>query len=212
MEESQKLTVPEASEKFKIKTDTIYNAIENRGMKAEWEYGQLRVTNKSMEEYFVEPPFPEFFSLTFLSAHNGLCINELKEDIKNSKLEAKKFHREWYVQNEEWIRYKKERFDHCTVIDRTQMAEGKFIVLNPKGIHKRPAYFFCGIAMKHPNNVITLTYKEEAWEYEGAPSLGILLGKCIQQGEEVEVLVSGIRAQELLDHILYEAANKFEVV
>ena len=212
IEEPEKRTVPEASERFKIKTDTIYNAIQDQRLRAEWGLdGQLKVSDKAMEECFVEPSFPEFLSLTFVSSHNGLCINELKEDIKNGKLEAKKFHREWYVHNEEWTRYMKERFNHRKVIDRTQMAEGKFTVLNSRGIHKRPAYFFCGIAVNHPRNVITLTYESKAWEYEGPPSMGGLLEKCIQQGEEVEVLVSGKGSKELMDHILKEAARKFEV-
>lgn len=210
MEETKELTVSEASTLFDVKTDTIYNAIENKRLNAEWGFnGQLMINEKEVIGCFVEPPFPEFYPLIFVSAHNGLCINELKDDIKNGKLEVKKFHREWYVHNEEWTRYKQERFDHCKVIDRSQMAEGKFTVLNSRGIHERPSLFFCGIAVKHPSNVITLTYEGKAWEYEGPPSMGGLLEKCIQQGEDVEVLVSGKGAKELLGEIREAAANKF---
>ena len=212
MKELNDITVLEAHDLFQKKIDTIYNAIENKRLKAYWHIdGKLRVTHKDMEECFVKPPFPEFVPLELLSFLEGLCLQELKMDIKNKKLEARKVQREWYIHNEEWMRYKKERFDHCKVIDRTQMADGEFTVLNSRGIHKRPAYFFCGIAMEYPNNVITLTYKDKAWEYEGPSSMGELLEKDIQQGEEVEVRVSGDGAKELLAIILKTAANKFAV-
>ena len=78
------------------------------------------------------------------------------------------------------------------------MISQKVKVVNPSGLHLRPAGNLCNIAMKF-NSLVT-------FEYEGgtanAKSVLSVLGACVKSGDEITIVCEGNDAEEALNELV----------
>lgn len=208
------LSVSEAAKEFGEKPDTIYKAVQRGYLKCFREdNGEIKISKKDLVEYFKKLQPPEWYDLAVLSLHFKIPRCKLQEDLDEGTLDGSAHKRKTYIHNEEWIRYLSKNFDYHKSIDTSCSANGEFTVLNSRGIHTRPAFFFCVFSEEHPENLITLFYNQDSWIYECPySSREKLVAMEIHQGESVEVVVSGKGSQKHLKHILKAAANSFGVM
>ena len=74
------------------------------------------------------------------------------------------------------------------------MVSKKVKVLNPNGLHLKPAGYLCNIALEYKSN-ITLHAGEK---YVNAKSVLGVLSACIKSGNEVEIICTGEDEEEAL--------------
>ena len=86
---------------------------------------------------------------------------------------------------------------------------GHFTVVNPHGLHARPAARLVQEARKRAARAFIRNRSTDS-EWVGAGSLSKIATLGVRCGHEVEVRVSGSQAAEALDHILALAARHFD--
>lgn len=74
------------------------------------------------------------------------------------------------------------------------MVSQKVIVKNPTGLHLRPAGVLCKEAMKY-TSTITFTFRETT---ANAKSVLSVLGACVKNGDEIEIICQGEDEEEAL--------------
>ena len=77
---------------------------------------------------------------------------------------------------------------------------------NPSGLHLRPAGVFCEKALEYKSHI---TFRYRGDNIGNAKSVLSILGACIRQGDEVEVICEGSDEQEALSGIVQTAAEGF---
>ena len=75
------------------------------------------------------------------------------------------------------------------------MVSRRVTVTNPTGLHLRPAACFCKEAVKY-RSVITFTFDNVT---ANAKSVLSVLGACVKQGDEIEIVCQGADEEEALD-------------
>ena len=78
------------------------------------------------------------------------------------------------------------------------MVSKKVVVINPEGLHLKPAARFCEEAMKF-NSTITFTFGNTT---ANAKSVLSILGGCVKCGDEIEIVCNGEDEEEALAHML----------
>ena len=74
------------------------------------------------------------------------------------------------------------------------MVSAKTIVVNPQGMHMRPAQLFVNTMAKYKSDV-TIIFGDKTIN---AKSIMHLMAACIKQGSEIEIQCSGEREEEAL--------------
>ena len=212
-------TVKTGSDKYKKEPQIIRQDLRRGGLQGEKDpEGNWKFKKSKGDDRFIKPSFPEYIRVSTLMKYCDEPRHLIEIDIDEGILDAKMYSHKQYVKLSDtskfqnWNEYIANRKKNRNSWEEEVMAMGSFIVLNSRGIHTRPTLFFCELALDNAKNKITLKHNDAEWTAEDHTSYSKLLQMEIQQGEEVEVTVSGRGAQELLNHILQEAANKFEVV
>ncbi len=76
-------------------------------------------------------------------------------------------------------------------------------IINPTGLHVRPAGILCREAMKFKSKI--------TFDYEGnnanAKSVLSVLGACIKAGDEITMICDGPDETEALEHLVSYIAN-----
>lgn len=85
------------------------------------------------------------------------------------------------------------------------MVSKKVTVINPTGLHLRPAGDLCNIAIKF-KSVITFTYGEGT---ANAKSVLSVLAACIKCGDEIELVCDGEDENEALAELVKAVENGF---
>jgi len=75
------------------------------------------------------------------------------------------------------------------------MTSRRVTVTNETGLHLRPAACFCKEAVKY-RSVITFTFENVT---ANAKSVLSVLGACVKQGDEIEIVCQGPDEEEALD-------------
>jgi len=78
------------------------------------------------------------------------------------------------------------------------MLSQKVKVINPSGLHLRPAGNLCNIAMKY-NSLITFEYGEGT---ANAKSVLSVLGACVKSGDEITIICEGEDEAEALKELV----------
>ena len=78
------------------------------------------------------------------------------------------------------------------------MVSRMVTVINPTGLHLRPAGNLCGAAMKFKSR-ITLSYRGGQ---ANAKSVLSVLGACVKRGDEIEICCEGADEEEALAEIV----------
>lgn len=78
------------------------------------------------------------------------------------------------------------------------MVRQKLKVVNPSGLHLRPAGNLCNIAMKY-GSLITFEYEDGV---ANAKSVLSVLGACIKSGDEITIICEGEDEQEALNELV----------
>ena len=78
------------------------------------------------------------------------------------------------------------------------MISRKVTIHNPSGLHLRPAGLLCKEAMKY-KSLITFTFKETT---ANAKSVLSVLGACVKEHEEIELVCEGEDEQEAMDALV----------
>ena len=68
------------------------------------------------------------------------------------------------------------------------MVTQKVQIINPTGLHLRPAGIFCQEAMKYTSNI---TFRYGINGTANAKSVLSVLGACIKSGDEIEIVCDG---------------------
>ena len=211
-------TVKTGADDYKKDGGTIRRALGRGHLPGEkdpegnWKFNKSEGNNR-----FIKPSFPEYIRVSTLMKYCDAPRHLIEIDIYEGILDAKMYSHKQYVKLSDtsnfqsWNEYIASRKKNRNNWEEVVMATGSFIVLNSRGIHARPSLFFCELALDNAKNKITLKHHDAEWTAKDHTSYSELLQMEIQQGEEVEVTVSGKGAKELLDHILEEGARKFEV-
>lgn len=74
------------------------------------------------------------------------------------------------------------------------MVSQKVVIKNPTGLHLRPAGVLCKEAMKY-KSAITFTFREST---ANAKSVLSVLGACVKNGDEIEIVCLGEDEEEAL--------------
>ena len=74
------------------------------------------------------------------------------------------------------------------------MVSQKVVIKNPTGLHLRPAGVLCKEAMKY-KSAITFTFRETT---ANAKSVLSVLGACVKNGDEIELVCLGEDEEEAL--------------
>lgn len=85
------------------------------------------------------------------------------------------------------------------------MVSKKVIVINPTGLHLRPAGDLCNIAIKF-NSLITFTHREGT---ANAKSVLSVLAACIKCGDEIELVCDGTDEDEALTELVKAVESGF---
>jgi len=67
------------------------------------------------------------------------------------------------------------------------MVSSKVVIMNPTGLHLRPAGLFCKTALDYKSKV---TFRCRGTE-GNAKSVLSVLGACIKKGDEIEIICEG---------------------
>lgn len=78
------------------------------------------------------------------------------------------------------------------------MVTQKIVIKNPTGLHLRPAGLFCKTAVKFKSK-ITFQHKDTT---ANAKSVLSVLGACIKEGDEIELICEGEDEREALAAML----------
>ena len=79
------------------------------------------------------------------------------------------------------------------------MKTQKVKVVNPTGLHLHPAGALCDLADKYES---TVHFKYREGSEANAKSVLSILGACVRQGDEIELLVDGSDEDEALAAIV----------
>ncbi|MCI9076669.1 MAG: HPr family phosphocarrier protein [Dorea sp.] len=74
------------------------------------------------------------------------------------------------------------------------MVSRKVTIINPTGLHLRPAGIFCNTAVKYDSRITFQHGDTNA----NAKSVLSVLGACIKKGDEIELICEGTDEQEAL--------------
>ena len=83
------------------------------------------------------------------------------------------------------------------------MVKQKVKVVNPSGLHLRPAGNLCNIAMKYAS-LITFEYEDGV---ANAKSVLSVLGACVKCGDEITIICEGADEQEALNELIEEVKD-----
>ncbi|MBQ5950871.1 MAG: HPr family phosphocarrier protein [Lachnospiraceae bacterium] len=75
------------------------------------------------------------------------------------------------------------------------MVSQKVTIINPNGLHLRPAGLFCNEAVKFDRCSITFSFGDVTGN---AKSVLSVLGACIKRGDEIEIICKGENEEEAL--------------
>lgn len=78
------------------------------------------------------------------------------------------------------------------------MVSKKVVVMNPTGLHLKPAAIFCKEAMKFKSTV-TFTFGNAT---ANAKSVLSVLAACVKSGDEIEIICVGPDEEEALDALV----------
>lgn len=82
------------------------------------------------------------------------------------------------------------------------MVSKKVKVINPSGLHLRPAGVLCNKAMSY-KSLITFEYQDkEKTGTANAKSVLSVLGACVKAGEEIELCCDGEDEEEALEALV----------
>ena len=77
-------------------------------------------------------------------------------------------------------------------------------ILNPTGLHLRPAGILCKEAMQY-QSLITFRYRENM--VANAKSVLSVLGACVKSGDEIEITCEGADEEEALEAVVRAVEN-----
>lgn len=86
------------------------------------------------------------------------------------------------------------------------MISQKVKIINPSGLHLRPAGVFCEKAMEYKCSV---TFGYRGGNTGNAKSVLSILGACIRAGDEIEIRCDGIDEEEAMQGLLEAVAEGF---
>lgn len=86
------------------------------------------------------------------------------------------------------------------------MVGQKVRIVNPTGLHLRPAGVFCNVAMRFTSKV---TFRYGLNNTANAKSVLSVLGACIKLGDEIEIMCEGEDEKEALKTLVELAENGF---
>ncbi len=86
------------------------------------------------------------------------------------------------------------------------MVSQKVKIVNPTGLHLRPAGIFCQEAMNYTSK-ITFRYRMDSTA--NAKSVLSVLGACIKSGDEIEIVCEGEDEEEALQKLVALVENGF---
>ena len=78
------------------------------------------------------------------------------------------------------------------------MVSQKVKVVNPSGLHLRPAGNLCNIAMKF-SSLVTFEYEDGT---ANAKSVLSVLGACVKSGDEITIVCEGKDEEEALKELV----------
>ena len=77
---------------------------------------------------------------------------------------------------------------------------------NPSGLHLRPAGVFCEKALEYKCHI---TFKYRGGNVGNAKSVLSILGACVRQGDEIEVICEGVDEEAAIEGIVRIASEGF---
>lgn len=86
------------------------------------------------------------------------------------------------------------------------MVTQKVQIINPTGLHLRPAGIFCQEAMKYTSNI---TFRYGINGTANAKSVLSVLGACIKSGDEIEIVCDGDDEASALEALVALVENGF---
>ncbi len=86
------------------------------------------------------------------------------------------------------------------------MVTQKVQIINPTGLHLRPAGIFCQEAMKYTSNI---TFRYGINGTANAKSVLSVLGACIKSGDEIEIVCDGDDEAPALEALVALVENGF---
>ena len=86
------------------------------------------------------------------------------------------------------------------------MVTQKVQIINPTGLHLRPAGIFCQEAMKYTSNI---TFRYGINGTANAKSVLSVLGACIKSGDEIEIVCAGDDEAPALEALVALVENGF---
>lgn len=86
------------------------------------------------------------------------------------------------------------------------MVTQKVQIINPTGLHLRPAGIFCQEAMKYTSNI---TFRYGINGTANAKSVLSVLGACIKSGDEIEIVCDGDDEAPALEALVALVKNGF---
>lgn len=86
------------------------------------------------------------------------------------------------------------------------MVTQKVQIINPTGLHLRPAGIFCQEAMKYKSNI---TFRYGINGTANAKSVLSVLGACIKSGDEIEIVCDGDDEAPALEALVALVENGF---
>lgn len=86
------------------------------------------------------------------------------------------------------------------------MVTQKVQIINPTGLHLRPAGIFCQEAMKYKSNI---TFRYGINGTANAKSVLSVLGACIKSGDEIEIVCDGDDEEPALEALVALVENGF---
>lgn len=78
------------------------------------------------------------------------------------------------------------------------MTSKKVIIKNPTGLHLRPAGLFCKTAMQYASKISVVKKTKTEDITANAKSVLSVLGACIKNGDEIEIICDGEDEEEAL--------------
>lgn len=78
------------------------------------------------------------------------------------------------------------------------MVREKVMITNPTGLHLRPAGLFCKTAMRFQSKITFESGNTTA----NAKSVLSVLGACIKQGDEIEIICEGEDEEQALNEMV----------
>lgn len=86
------------------------------------------------------------------------------------------------------------------------MVTQKVQIINPTGLHLRPAGIFCQEAMKYTSNI---TFRYGINGTANAKSVLSVLGACIKSDDEIEIVCDGDDEEPALEALVALVENGF---